>query len=89
MHKRNTLRLLAVLGGTAVWMVLLHLLIFPGQMSIGITGIGMTGVALMVINRDWLHPAARLMPRPVLLRSALIAAVLGASFVLLFGALGA
>lgn len=89
MQKRNALRLLALLGGTAVWMVILHLILFPGQGSFGITGIGITAVVLMVLNKDWLHPSAAPLPQRMLVRSAIVAFVLGCSFVLLFGALGA
>jgi len=89
MHKRNALRLLALLGGTMVCMVILHLILFPGQGSFGITGIGITAVVLMALNKDWLHPAAPLLPRHRLVRSGLVALILGCSFVLLFGALGA
>ena len=89
MHKRNALWLLALLGGTMIWMVIFHMIIFPGQGSFGITGIGVTAVVLMFFNRNWLHPAAAPLPRQMLVRSGVIAFVLGCSFVLLFGALGA
>ena len=82
MNKRNALRLLAVLGGAAIWMIILHLILFPGQGIFGVTGLGMTAVALMFFNRDWLQPSAPPLPRQALLRSVVIALVLGASVVL-------
>jgi hypothetical protein len=75
--------------GTAVWMTILHLILFPGQGLLGISGIGITAVALMLLNRWWLLPSSPAYARPLILRNALIAAILGTSFVLLFGAIGA
>jgi hypothetical protein len=70
-------------------MVILHLILFPAQSSIGITGIGITAVVLMALNKDWLHPAAHPITRAMIVRSIVVALVLASSFVLLFGALGA
>jgi hypothetical protein len=42
----------------------------------------------MFFNRYWLAPGAPVLPRPIILRSLLVAAILGTSFVLLFGAIG-
>lgn len=88
MQKRNTLVLLGVLALTGVWMTLLHLALFRGQGLLGISGIGMTGVVLLILNRPWLLPNAEPLPRLALRRSVTAALILGASFVLLFGAIG-
>ena len=74
--------------GTAVWMTAVHLLLFAKQGLIGISGIGLTAVALMFLNRWWLLPSSPAYPRPLIVRNALISAILGTSFVLLFGAIG-
>ncbi|HVZ40816.1 MAG TPA: hypothetical protein VHI13_16165 [Candidatus Kapabacteria bacterium] len=89
MLRRNVLLLAAVLAGTAVWMTVVHLLLFPRQGMLGISGIGFTGVALMVLNRPWLHPKAEPLPRLALKRSIAAAFLLGSSFTLLLGAIGA
>lgn len=88
LQKRNTKVLLIILALTAVWMIALHLLLFPGQGFLGISGIGMTAVALMFLNRQWLLPLAPPLPRPAVQRSIALAVVMGTGFSLMFGALG-
>lgn len=80
--------LLGVLALTGVWMTLLHMILFRKQGLLGISGIGITGVALLALNRPWLLPNAAPLSRQALRRSVMVALVLGASFVLLFGAIG-
>jgi hypothetical protein len=87
MQKRTALVLLAILGLTAIWMIGFHLLLFPQQGVLGFSGIGMIAVALMAINKQWLYPSAPPMPRQALVRSVLVALVLGTCLTLLFGAL--
>jgi len=89
MQKRNAAILLIVLGLTAVWMAALHLVVFPGRGLFGISGIGITAVALMFLNRRWLVPGAPPLPRGALNRSIIVAAGMGTGFSLIFGALGA
>jgi|GEM_PF-3477704 len=88
MQRRNALTLVMVLIAVAVWMTVIHLILFPRQGILGISGIGLTAVALMFFNRYWLAPGAPALPRPIILRSLMVAAILGTSFVLLFGAIG-
>lgn len=89
MHTRNALLLAGVVVGATVWMIVLHLLLFSGSGLPGISGIGITCVLLLALNRSWLHPDAEALPRVMLRRSLFVALVLGSSFVLLLGALGA
>ena len=87
MNRRNARTLLVVLLGAAVWMMAIHLLFFSGQGLFGISGIGMTAVALMAINRPWLYPDAPPLPRKALIRSIVVAAVMGTGFSVLFGSM--
>lgn len=87
MQKRNAVVLLVILGLTGVWMVALHLLVFPGQGAFGLPGIGMIAVILMILNRQWLLPSALPMTRDVLNRNILVAVGMGTMISLVFGAL--
>jgi hypothetical protein len=88
MNRTNALVLLAVLAGAAVMMLLLHALLYPESAGLGISGIGLTGIALMVANRRWLHPLAPPLPRAALVRSIGIALFCAIAFTILFGSLG-
>ncbi|MEP7220379.1 MAG: hypothetical protein ABI876_15755 [Bacteroidota bacterium] len=87
MHRRNGFILLGVLGLVAVAMIVVHIVVFRRQGYFGISGLGMTAVALMFLNRRWLHPSAPPLPRKMLLRSLLIGGMIGLSFTFFFGAL--
>ncbi|MDB5034580.1 MAG: hypothetical protein JWQ98_1821 [Chlorobi bacterium] len=87
MHRRNGFILLGVLGLIAVAMSVVHIVVFPRQGYFGISGLGITAVALMFLNRRWLHPSAPTLPRMMMVRSLLVGGLLGISFTLFFGAL--
>ena len=89
MHRRNSLILLGLLAATAVWMTVVHLVLFPSQGFIGITGIGITAAAVLMLNRQWLQPDAEKLPPIMVRRSLFLCGVLGTSFTLLFGGMGA
>ena len=89
MQKRNAMVLLVILVLTGIWMIALHMVVFPEMGLLGLSGIGMIAVVLMAINRRWLLPGAPPMSRETLNRSILIAAGMGTMLSLLFGALGA